>query len=76
MKNLQALYNSEINFSISCFWDGGFDCKLGDAMNGIIEEFNVGTFDEAVVSVCAAAIKHFPNSKFAKESKSFAKDSE
>ena len=25
MKILQDLYNSEINFSISCIWDGGFD---------------------------------------------------
>jgi len=33
-ETLQAMYDSEINFSISTFWDGGFDWKLGDAMNG------------------------------------------
>ncbi len=69
MNKLQELYNSEINFSISCFWDAGFDCQLGDLTNGIIEDFKVDTFDEAVVSICESAIKHFPNSTFAKERK-------
>jgi hypothetical protein len=31
---IQALYDSEINCSISSFWDGGFMVKLGDEYNG------------------------------------------
>jgi hypothetical protein len=26
----QRLYDSEINFEVSCFWDGEFDVRLGD----------------------------------------------
>jgi hypothetical protein len=31
---LQQLYASEINCSVSCFWDGGWELRLGDEMNG------------------------------------------
>lgn len=31
---LARLYRSEINCSISTEWDGGWDVKLGDEMNG------------------------------------------
>ena len=34
MDILQMLYDSEINFQISCFWDGLIDWKLGDSLNG------------------------------------------
>ncbi len=71
MEKLQELYNSEINFSISCFWDGGFDCQLGDPMNGIIDDFKVDTLEEATISICESAIEHFPNSRFAKENQDF-----
>jgi len=33
-KVIDALYDSEINCSVSTFWDGGFTMKLGDEMNG------------------------------------------
>jgi hypothetical protein len=62
---LQKLYDSEINFSISTFWDGGFDWKLGDEMNGFREEGGADTFDEAVADLVKAALKHFPDSVFA-----------
>jgi len=32
------LYDSEINFEISCFWDAGFNWKLGDSVNGYVAE--------------------------------------
>jgi hypothetical protein len=35
---LQRLYDSEINFELSCFWDGGFIWKLGDSANGYAAE--------------------------------------
>lgn len=31
---LAGLYRSEINCSISTFWDMGWDVRLGDEMNG------------------------------------------
>ena len=31
---IEELYRREINFSISCFWDGGIDVRLGDNING------------------------------------------
>jgi hypothetical protein len=31
---LSALYESEINASISWLWDGGIDVQLGDELNG------------------------------------------
>ena len=40
MKNL---YESEINCSISSFWDNGWDVKLGDEMNGFVAEGNFET---------------------------------
>lgn len=31
---LEEIYNNEINFEISCFWDNGFSVRIGDPMNG------------------------------------------
>ena len=38
---LARLYRSEINVSISTFWDGGWDVKLGDDMNGFEAETTI-----------------------------------
>ena len=65
-ETLQALYDSEINFEISTFWDAGFDWKLGDEMNGWKDDGHAGTLGLAVQDLKAAAIKHFPNSTFSK----------
>lgn len=35
LKVMAALYDSEINCSLSSFWDGGFTVKLGDDINGV-----------------------------------------
>jgi len=32
------LYSYELNSSVSCHWDGGFDVRLGDDMNGFKSE--------------------------------------
>lgn len=45
---LQAIYDEEINFSITTFWDGGFDFKLGDKQNGFKAEETFYTFAEGV----------------------------
>jgi hypothetical protein len=62
----QALYDSEINFSISTFWDGGFDWALGDGINGWHEKGRADTYDAALQALRLAAMKHFPASMFAK----------
>lgn len=44
----QQLYDREINFSISTFWDGGFTVKIGDELNGFRAETTVATYAEAL----------------------------
>lgn len=60
----QRLYDSEINFSISCFWDGGFDVKLGDGHNGFVAETTVNTYDEALQWLDQEARKQYPDSQY------------
>jgi hypothetical protein len=60
----QKLYDSEINFLISTFWDGGFDVKIGDKTNGYDAETNVDTMEEAAEFLRVMAILHYPNSNF------------
>lgn len=65
---LQALYASEINASISCFWDAGWDVKLGDELNGFKAErtFENSELDAAAVWLVSEAKRAFPQSEFAK----------
>jgi len=44
---LQALYDAEINVSISWMWDGGFDVRIGDAWAGFSAEAKCATWAEA-----------------------------
>lgn len=66
MSVFQDLYDSEINFSISTMWDGGFDVKLGDDINGFKAETTVNRFGEVEPWLTEAAIKHRPHSTFAR----------
>ena len=66
METLQSLYNSEINFSISTFWDGGFDWKLGDEMNGFKATGTSDTLSKAIQELDQAARIHYPDSDYAK----------
>lgn len=71
----QELYDSEINFSISTFWDGGFSVrlggfavKLGDEMNGYRAETTALPTWIAVNNwLRSEAIKAYPDSKFAQK---------
>jgi hypothetical protein len=63
----QRLYDSEINFSISCFWDGGFEVKLGDELNGFAAEARLERWDEIEPWLHAEALRHYPQSVFASE---------
>lgn len=62
---MQRLHDSEINCSISCFFDSCWDWKLGDELNGWTAEGQERTFERAEVALAAAALKHFPQSAFA-----------
>jgi len=62
---LQALYDSEINAGILWFWDGGFELRLGDNINGIKAEAVVGTTQEAARWFIDNAKRIWPQSQFA-----------
>jgi hypothetical protein len=64
---LQDLYDCEINFTISCFFDGGFHIRLGDVLNGFKAEARADTYAEAVQKLLAMALKHHPRSTFAQK---------
>jgi hypothetical protein len=61
----QRLYDSEINFSITTFWDGGFTVKIGDDMNGFAAEETVRTYAEALEWLDATARARYPRSRYA-----------
>ena len=44
---LQALYDAEINVSISWMWDGGFEVKIGDTFSGFSHQANFKTWADA-----------------------------
>ena len=67
MSILQSLYDSEINFEVSCFYDAGFDVQLGDGLNGFIEQCKVETWQQAEAWLRDQALAHFPDSKFAQD---------
>ncbi len=67
MSIMQDLYDSEINFSVSTFWDGGFDVKLGDEMNGFLEEANLTYWGQVSPWLQLATLRHYPNSAFAQK---------
>jgi hypothetical protein len=63
----QKLYDSEINFSVSCLWDGGFQVKLGDATNGYKYEASLDSWDDVEPWLKSSAILHYPDSEFARD---------
>jgi hypothetical protein len=67
MSTLQRLYDSEINFEVSGFYDAGFDVRLGDALNGFLAEGKVETWAEVEAWLRDQALAHFPDSKFAQD---------
>jgi len=67
MDLMQRLYESEINSSISSFWDGGFHWRLGDAMNGFVAEGQADSSGDAEEAMAEAARRAYPNSDFARD---------
>lgn len=66
-EKLQALYDSEINFEISCFYDMGFLIKLGDTLNGHQAQAGhqdyLATVDEASDLLWRLAQVYYPKAK-------------
>ena len=67
-RELERLYDSEINAEISSFWDGGWTVKLGDKMNGFhfYGENTCYTFEDIIEELRDLAEEHFPNSTYVK----------
>jgi hypothetical protein len=63
-KIIDALYESEINCSVTTLWDGGIQVKLGDEMNGFVAETEVKTTVKAAEWLDQAARKHYPESTY------------
>jgi hypothetical protein len=68
---LARLYESEINFSVSAFWDCGITVKLGDHINGFSAETEVRTPSEAAEFLDRAAREQYPESLYALGSAEF-----
>ena len=66
MSVFQELYDSEINFSISVLWDGGFEVKMGDNLNGFDAEATLPCWSEVESRMTQTATRLYPLSKFAK----------
>lgn len=62
---LKALYASEINVEISCFWDSGWAVRLGDEMNGFKAQDTIDTIDDVPRWLIQQAKAFYPNSQFA-----------
>ena len=63
---LQAMQTSEINWTISCFYDSGFEWWLGDDFNTFTANGEERTFEAAARALIDAALKQYPESDFAK----------
>lgn len=61
---IEALYESEINCSVTTFWDAGITVKLGDEMNGFMAEGYCKTSQEAAEFLDKATRKHCPDSEY------------
>jgi hypothetical protein len=62
---LQRLYDSEINVSVSSFYDDGFYVRLGDEMNGFHAEGRCNSWADVEEWLTAMARIHYPASTFA-----------
>ena len=66
MDELQRIYDSEFNVSLSWFWDGGIDLTLGDPLNGIVATGTVRTMADVVPWLQTQIRTHFPACAYAR----------
>jgi hypothetical protein len=65
---IQDLHDSEINGEVRWFYDGGWRVRLGDPSNGYDAEGDgVSSLARAVELLRIMAVKHYPDSVFAKK---------
>lgn len=69
INELKRIGASEINFSISYFYDGCWQVRLGDDLNGFIYESSFGSFERAINKLIFEIIKKYPNSDYIKQLK-------
>jgi hypothetical protein len=71
-ETLQALYDSEINVTITMLWDGGFDFALCSYMDKLYGELGepgwrqVRTAAELADALHEAALQEYPDSEYAR----------
>jgi hypothetical protein len=63
---LQKIYDSEINISISWMWDGGVTLRLGDEIGGYLAEDTVEAVADAVPWFQEAIAHFYPTSDYAR----------
>ena len=66
-KELERLYDSEINVYLQSFWDAEWSVALGDEINGFHKtEWDITSIDEIVPTLRELARKYYPNSEYVK----------
>ena len=64
----EDLYKSEINFTLSIFWDAGYTVQIGDDWNGFTDKAEMlDTLDEVASELVRMAINRFPDSYFSEK---------
>ena len=63
-QELQEIYDSEINVTITWLWDGGVDVRLGNDFTGYKAEGQVKTLADVVPWLQQAIAKHYPRSAY------------
>ena len=69
IKELKRIGESEINFSISYFYDSTWIFKLGDDLNGFSYEESFTSIEDGMNHLIQEIIKQFPNSDYIKRLK-------
>lgn len=64
---LQDIYDSEINITISWFWDSGINAIIGDTTNGVKKARGFDTIIEALAWLKVTIIELYPDSEFAEK---------
>jgi hypothetical protein len=64
---MSDLYDSRINVSVSRLWEDGIHVRIGNPMRGYRSETQVQTLAEAAEWLREEALRHFPNTSFARQ---------
>lgn len=67
LEELQKIQDSEINFTISCFFDGGFTYRIGDKMNGFLADGTMPTLESLLPYLVEDVLRLYPASKYTRE---------